>query len=69
MNYAIKPMPEMLDEPMEIALHSSDSFEVRRNIKVKADIHSPLATPKRIREVEKGKIDDKRPHNHRMSKI
>jgi len=64
LNYANKFMPETLDEPMEIASHSSDSFEIRRNIKVKADIHSPSTIPKRIREVEKFMIN-----NHRMPKI
>jgi len=46
---------------MEIASHSSDSFEVRRNIKVKADIHSLPMTLKRMYETEKLKIKDKGP--------
>jgi len=46
---------------MEIALHSSGSFEVRRNIKVKADIHSLPMTLKRMYETEKLKIKDKGP--------
>jgi len=54
----------MLDtpnEPMEIASHSSDSFEVHRNIKVKADIHPPPITRKRMHETKKMKIKNRSP--------
>jgi len=33
LNYATEPMLDKPKEPMEIASHSSDSFEVRRNVK------------------------------------
>jgi len=54
-------MVDATNEPMEIASHSSDSFEVHKNIKVKADIHPLPITPKRIHETEKMKIKDKNP--------
>jgi len=37
-NYAIKPILDEPIEPIDIASHSSDSFEVRRDIKVEAEI-------------------------------
>jgi len=63
LNYATKPMLDepMPNEPMEMVSHSSDSFEVRRNVKVKVDIHLPPITLKRMHGTEKINIKDKNP--------